>query len=164
MFISSQHHVARICQERFEQKFMWNWKTCAILDISRVCRSTSLIAQCAQGHLSECVGQQVCQAENFFGRYDNQLSIFMLQLGIAAFNEIKNLALNCCPDRNSANCSIRGLSQISILTDHFSYFTFRFDIARSTLFCSWLSCHSGQRTAQVHYTTTIRWYYSRLRR
>ena len=30
-----------------------------ILDIQRVCKSAALIAQCAQGHLSQCIGEQV---------------------------------------------------------------------------------------------------------
>ncbi|CAF1488720.1 unnamed protein product, partial [Rotaria sordida] len=55
-------------------------------DIQRVCRSTSSIAECASGHLSECVGQQI---------------------GQGAFREIMDLLTNCCPDRNSPDCSIK---------------------------------------------------------
>ncbi|CAF4389522.1 unnamed protein product [Rotaria sp. Silwood2] len=55
-------------------------------DIQRVCKSASLIATCASGHLSDCIGQQI---------------------GQAAFKEIINLSINCCPDRNSPSCSIR---------------------------------------------------------
>jgi len=55
-------------------------------DLSRVCQSTALIAQCARGQLSECIGEQI---------------------GIAGFNEIINISRNCCPDRNNAKCSIR---------------------------------------------------------
>ncbi|CAF1237450.1 unnamed protein product [Adineta steineri] len=51
-----------------------------------MCRSTTLITECAQSHISECIGERI---------------------GIAAFNELKGLSQNCCPDRNAPTCSIR---------------------------------------------------------
>ncbi len=53
---------------------MWNFS-----DISRVCRSASLIAGCAQGHISECIGQQVYRHMNFF-RSNNLSSGFLSRL------------------------------------------------------------------------------------
>ncbi|CAF1573265.1 unnamed protein product, partial [Adineta steineri] len=64
-------------------------------DIGRMCRSTTLITECAQSHISECIGERVCEHNN------------PLRIGIAAFNELKGLSQNCCPDRNGPNCSIR---------------------------------------------------------
>ncbi|CAM4798140.1 unnamed protein product [Rotaria magnacalcarata] len=55
-------------------------------DIQRVCRSTSLIAKCAESQLAECIGNKI---------------------GEAAFQEIVSLAENCCPERNNPNCPIR---------------------------------------------------------
>jgi len=83
------------------------------LDISKVCQSTGSIAKCVQNQISDCIAEQVYKPINLL-----QLNLcfsFFIQLGKGVFDEIIDLASNCCPDRNNDKCSIRGISRIYLL-------------------------------------------------